>query len=499
MITYNITNNFSQLGESEIRQISSSLLEWQDEILPPLQVARDNATAVWYKPKFDPIVKSLGDINLQVKKMRADFEIDLKSRPVLGLEKENVETSSSQMFMLQQERMNIVHFDAANLIGVKFNGDTDDPDILLKFNNWKSNWLSLLSEMETLPGCNMLSLFKKLKDCLEGNALHRASSIKSYDNAMQDLVNRFEDPIGLAGCYYREATNPNQDKFELADNILQSYSALNGMEDVFEREGVNMYHFSLIQAFVNTMPSDMRSDWNAYQVKKKEEYNQRVANSSNQDMAPWHAGQVINYATFTTWLKFFYAKRPKYSKAHSDAMPPISTGANFAISAAGKSFKPVNGCFICVGNNPDNHKLERCPVGQNMTYKSWLFTCKQAKLCGKCAKPYTPGHSKTCRVACINCRGKSYDNDHHILMCPMNRFRKFPPGPQKSSASQGRDRKRDREYDNSKDINNLTKLVGQVCKKLGDKSTNANKDGPSESKKKRFDNKYVKNSDDNNK
>ena len=35
------------------------------------------------------------------------------------------------------------------------------------------------------------------------------------------------------------------------------------------------------------------------------------------------------------------------------------------------------------------------------------------------------------RIVCIICKGKSYGKDHHVLMCPMNTFRSFPPEPQR--------------------------------------------------------------------
>lgn len=460
-------------AEIEIRNLRQNFEEWNDSIQPAFEQARDLASKSWYKPGKDPAVTRYSRLFQYFSNLSSELQYEISSRPILESLKEKVEQGTPTTFTLRHEPRNIIHFDVAKFIGAKFSGDQDDSDVLFKFNNWKSSWENLVKEMKTMPGFNEVSLFQKLKDCVDGHALqlvskYSAGSNNSYETAIQELYQRFEDPIGLAGCYMARATNRDQEDYEKADSMLQSYNALHGMRDVFDKEGVNMYDFAIINAYVSSMSPAMLAEWNGYKVKRKEEYRQKALTDSS--LAPWQAGMVENYAVFTTWLKLFHAKKPQ-STMSSDSSTSFSTGANFAISSSSKMVGTGKDCFVCGNDNPDNHPLSRCPNGLKMTQSAWIQVCKKAKRCFKCVAPYSDGHKEKCHIVCKFCHGKEYNTDHFILMCPRNKFRTLPLQQKKSSGTQ----KRKFEEDKGKDNKNMEKLMAkldQVCNTLTAKPKN---------------------------
>jgi hypothetical protein len=97
--------------------------------------------------------------------------------------------------------------------------------------------------METLRGFDNITLFQKLKDCLAdclaGPALtiaskYSARSQNSYEAAMKDLLDKFEDQIELAGSNISSAVAALHSSAEHAKAILHSLNALHKMKDVFE-------------------------------------------------------------------------------------------------------------------------------------------------------------------------------------------------------------------------------------------------------------------------
>jgi len=427
-------------AEIEIRNLQQSLEVWNSSVQPAFEQARDAAAKVWYKPGTDPIWSRYSKMFQYFSSLSSELQFEISSRPLLESLKGTDKTAPTT-FTLRQEPRSIIHFDVAKFIGAKFSGDQDDSDVLLKFNNWKSSWENLVKEMKTMPGFDDKSLFKKLKDCLDGHALqlvskYSAESNNSYDTAIQELLQRFEDPIGLAGCYMASATNRDQDEYEKADAMLQSYNALHGMRDIFDKEGVNMYDFAIINAYVSSMTPNMQVEWNGYKVKRKEEYRQKVI--VDPSLPKWQAGMVENHAVFTSWLKLFYAKKPQSTTSSIDATSSISTGANFAIAGSSKMIGSGKECFLCLSHNPDNHSLTRCPVALKMSQSNWVQACKKAKRCYKCVAPYSDGHKEQCRIVCKLCYGREYQTDHFVLMCPRNKFRAFPPQQKASSGGMKR-------------------------------------------------------------
>jgi hypothetical protein len=430
-------------AEIEARQVQAHLDEWLSNRRPILDEVFDKVRAFWYKLTDDPLVEIYSHFVDGFDDYAAQLKFEISSRPLLSqILEPKLDNQATQVLTVKHEQKNLIHFDAAKLCA-KFAGDLNDPEVLIKFANWRSSWDNLVQEMKSLPGHNNVLMFQKLKDCLEDPALslvshYSAVSSNSYEAAYKDLIEKFEDPIGLASCYITKATDKEQDQYEMADSILQSYNALHGMRDVFEKEKVDMYDFALMHAFFNSMTAEMQSDWNAYKVKKKEEYKLKVetAKAEGESIPEWHAGMVENYKAFSAWLTLFRANKPKTNSKDVLNAVPISTASNFAVSGSSKA-KQDSGqdvksrCFICKEGNVDNHPVTRCPRGQNMTLKMWRKACREDNRCYKCAKPFSPGHLETCRVVCIICKGKSYDNDHHVLMCPMNSYRSFPVESQK--------------------------------------------------------------------
>jgi hypothetical protein len=329
-----------------------------------------------------------------------------------------------------------------------------------------------------MPGYNEIIIFQKLKDCLEEPALsmvssYSAVSVNSYEAAINDLFEVYEDPIRLAGNYINRATQGSHDKFSMAEAILQAFNALHGMKDVFEQENVDMFDFSLMHVFCNAMPQDMRADWNGFKVKKKEEHKLMVE-TSPEKVEHWKSGMAENYKTFSAWLTLFKAKKPNNGGSTSlDNEGLTSTAANFAINGSSKpgQFK----CFICKKNN---HHVTKCSKALNMTFQEWRQICCNESTCYKCTKPFTQGHQKTCVVSCNYCRGKSYNNDHCSVMCPMNSGRTFPSNinkqdktgfKQKSSGKsfdQKRKRKNSGKHESEDRYAKMTKLLERVDKNM---------------------------------
>ena len=271
--------------------------------------------------------------------------------------------------------------------------------------------------------------------------------------------------IFRSGVFLRSPDSAFGSSKEPTDSIIQSTNALCGMRDIFEQQDVDMYEFALMQNFLSAMPPDMQSQWNRYKVKKKEEHKLRftAAEAEGQSINEWKSGMVENCKDFTAWLTLFKSQKPI---GFPEQSPAVSTAENFAIQSdsSQKSSIDKNRCFLCKEANTDNHILSRCPKGQNMTLFTWKATCRREKRCIKCAKPFTPGHNKSCKAYCTICRGKSYDNEHHVLMCPMNMHRSFPPDPMASKMGQSgppkKGNKRKNEQEGDAQLAKIVKLVG---------------------------------------
>lgn len=285
----------------------------------------------------------------------------------------------------------MVQFDAAKLVQ-SFAGDTNDPDVFLNFSNWKSAWGSVVQEMETLRSFNQTTLYQKVKSCLSGPALllvsrYSSESQNSYEAAMNDLIEKYQDPITLAGTYINNGIQPRDSPGEQAEAIRHAFKALSNMRDVFERENVDMYDFALMRTFITALPAEVQAQWNT-KVQKKQDYVLQCEGAMKDGLPNvlpnWQAGMVENRDQFDAWLRLISVKfhQPAVRK---DARA-VSTASNFAVSQTVKKRGPEQDCFLC----PDGsgHFLSRCPRGQAMSLKKWRTSSRDGGRCFVCADVY---------------------------------------------------------------------------------------------------------------
>jgi hypothetical protein len=458
--------------EAEVlaRQAKNTIAEWDSNRRHQFEKAFEDASRSWYKVEEDPLeevfMANIGEFD----SLDAKLMSEIQKRPLLrkALEPGHKADNTSSV-VVSHEKKPFIHFDVSKLFPKKFAGDPNDEELLIKFANWRSTWDNLIPVMKEYPGFNDLLLFGKLKDTLEDPALsmvsrYSSNSNNSYEAAYKDLVEKFNDPIGLAGSYINKAKSGHKDDFEMADAIHNSFDALHEMQDVFQEQNVNMWDFSLMNSFTSAMSSTMLADWQHHKAEKKECYKVKVASAKDkgEPIPEWNSGMVENHKEFCAWLKLFSAKKPRASESLG-ASPPVTTADNFALNKA--SVDQDSGskdCFLCQTND---HPTTRCKKGQAMSLKEWQRACRLAKRCFKCAKEYTPGHS--CRMKCKVCRGKSYDNDHHVLMCPLNPYRKEKPEKAGSSSSDpsGRKRKAEGLTLDDESLKKISKIVQAEMKK----------------------------------
>ena len=456
--------------EIKLRLAVNLVEDWNKRSRQRFEDILEDAYCQWYKPGDDPLQIEATKISTELDEMEATVGYHLSENP--ELEKKirpptdgNTTSANLQNITIHQAPKNIVHFDAAKLIGYKFNGDTSDPEVYLKFNVWKAAWIGLVGEMRSLPGFDNVKLFQKLKDCLSDNALllaskYTADSDNSYDCAIKDLMQRYQNPVRLAASYMKKMTTPGLSLYERAEQIKNANEAIHGMHDVFNREGVKMADFAIILSSINAMEPEMAADWNAFVVKQKEDFEAKreTLRQEGQDEPEWKEGVIYNYATFLSWLRMFMAKHPESSKAES-----TSSAANFAVSATSSKQGSKGNCFICRGDNHNGHDVSYCPKALAMSLKTWRQVCKGNGLCYQCTKTFEPGHQKSCKARCPICQRKTYNSKHHSVVCPMNKFRTAPLEVNNSSSKfSGAGRKRQQSHDNDDaKMAKMAKLMGE--------------------------------------
>lgn len=384
--------------------------------LPTLEASYRQASDAWYKTGTDPLTEEFMLVSGKIEDLIAMFEYEASIRPILQVvEPATAVTGPSTA---PRDRKTILQFDAAKLIS-SFDGDLTDPDVLLKFSNWKSSWNNLVKEMETLRGFNQAVLFQKLKDCLKGAALtlvdkYSCESNNSYEAAMACLLEKYEDPITLAGSYISSGTSPRDSPAEHADAIRQAFNALTNMRDIFDREGVDLYDFALMRTFITSMRPECQAKWNAYKMRKKLDYNLECekAAKTGETLPGWKAGMVECREQFDAWLNLQSVQFRQPISAGDQTEDSVSSASNFTLSkvrTGPKKLEPSSGCFLCPGSS--THPLKKCRKGLAMTYPKWKQACLQESRCFKCALPFTPGHR--CESVCSICQ-----NRHHPVMCP---------------------------------------------------------------------------------
>ncbi|XP_059097671.1 uncharacterized protein LOC131891978 [Tigriopus californicus] len=411
----------------EYHQAQRLIADWESLRRPALERSYRMAADVWFQPGEDPLTRIFSTVTNLCGKAIARLEFEISARPALG---HALKTPESVVPRPTGDGKTIIQFDAAALVQA-FDGDINDPEVLLNFSNWKSSWASLVKEMETLRGFDQTTLFQKLKTCLAGPALtlvsgYSSESTNSYEAAMKDLVDKYQDPITLAGSYINSGLKPRKTAAEQAEAIRNSFKALHNMRDIFEREQVDMYDFALMRTFITAMPAESQALWTTNKIQKKQDHLLKCdeAAKKGEELPGWKAGLVENYDQFDAWLRLQSVQFRQPVGGESMDTAPQSTASNFAMTADEKVDKVANiTCFICPPEKA-HHALANCRKGLAMSAREWRITCYGKNRCFRCTNPFSQGHQ--CQVKCRLCIGKGYDVSHHILVCPRNEARTSP-------------------------------------------------------------------------
>lgn len=407
--------------------------DWQSTRVPIFETHYQEASRAWYKPHEDPLVHEFSSIMNKFANLIAQLEYERSIRPAIQVQvNENQDLGNSNSSAKTHPSPNTKN-SITTVSFEPFEGNMSDPELLVKFAKWKRSWFELVKELESKPNFNRNILFKRLKEAVSGPALaliskHPAHSIRSYKAALDDLIDRYEDPIQVAGYCIRNGTMAKGSKAEHLEAVKQSMSALHNMRKVYEKEKVDMYNFALIASFVSALPLDLQALWSTYKAQKKQEYELMRESALNvgNTLPAWNAGMVENYETFNVWINL-------QSKGGAHKRQRTSSGTPLYQESRSKNTK----CFIC-GPESNDHHLTRCAQGLAMSRRTWRETCRRTSVCTKCAQPLKPNHK--CDVKCRLCHGRRTEVNHHILMCPLSQFRTGPLGdsPEPSDSSRKR-------------------------------------------------------------
>ncbi|TRY79640.1 hypothetical protein TCAL_12074 [Tigriopus californicus] len=393
--------------------------DWESSRLPIFETHYQEATRAWYKPCEDPLVHDFSSIMNNFAKLIAQFEYERSIRPsIQSVHKpDHTDPQSSHTSGPSAHVANT----CTQMTFEPFRGDLTDPETLVKFAKWKRSWFQWVQELESKPNFNPNVLFKRLKESVTGPALaliskHPANVMKSYQRALDELIDLYEDPIQVAGYCIRNGTMSAGSPTEHVKAIKESMSALHNMRKVYESEKIDMYNFALIASFVSAMPLDLQAQWSSFKAKKKQEYGlmRESALHVGNSLPPWNAGMVENYETFNVWLNL---------QTQSSRTGRTRTGMSSTSAIYQESRSKNTNCFICGPESKDHH-LTRCSQGLAMSLRTWRETCRRSSVCSKCVQPLKSGHK--CNVKCRLCCGRRKEVDHHILMCPMSQFRTGP-------------------------------------------------------------------------
>jgi hypothetical protein len=406
--------------------------------MPNIESSYQEACRTWFKPSTDPLSSDYSSTLNRVAHLAARLEYQESVRvPIQGARTTPASDDSPRSMI--QETKTMMQFDVAKFIR-PFAGDVSESDVLMKFSNWKSSWFNLLKEMETFRGCNRITLFHKLKDCLDGPALEMVSkysceSNNSYDAAMEDLMDRFQDPISLAGSYITSGIAAST-VFSRSGKIAidHSFDALYNMRDVFERENVDMNVFALMMTFLASMSPEDQAKWNGYKARKKQEYKLRFEEmaKTGEPIPEWKAGMVVCREQFQAWLKLLSTEYRNVVAPNPEQ--PEATASNFALQSS-KGPKHSPRCFICPLQE-SSHAVAKCPAALGMSSQEWFNTCRAQSKCAKCTNPYDKGHR--CLSQCRICHNQGHRADHFIVMCPANKSRTASLGLRFDRSGEGR-------------------------------------------------------------
>lgn len=420
-------------AEIEARKARFFAKRWVEEASPDLNDAFSEANNWWYnEDEDDPLQESYSKVTAKIDHAVANLEYLIQSNEELkrafAPSTANESGQAANTMVVQPPQHHLLMFDVKRHVD-RYAGDHNDPAYLNQFCHWKSQWEAAYNVMKSMGGANETILFQKLKDTLVGTALSIANVYDgggkdSLKRALQDLEEEYEDRIALAATYLTKATENKPDMASAAQSIYTAFNALENMRDIFEKQNVDVFHFSMINAFYNAMPAEMKADWDGFTMQDKVAYKARqkeARDNGKEELPVWTQGRVMNYDTFITWLKVFKARQPK-SASESTSMEIAPTAANFAIQHGNPS---PNLCFLCPGQA---HHVTKCPKGVQMSFEEWKAACIQAKKCFKCGKDFVGNHLRACKVTCRFCKGLDERTDHHVLMCDRNDNRSFNSG-----------------------------------------------------------------------
>ncbi|XP_059084693.1 uncharacterized protein LOC131881760 [Tigriopus californicus] len=396
--------------------------DWETVRLPIFETDYQEASRFWFKPHADPLLHDFSSIMNKFAHLMAQFEYERSIRPAIRDQSAQDKVGGQGSKKDVQTRLETV------LVTPKlikpFLGDVTDPEVLTKFTKWKRSWLNLAQEIESLPGSNSTILLKKLKACLSGPALemiqkYPSDAKTSYQLALQDLFDKYEDPSRIATLCVQKGTDPSPSDTEHVEAIRQSMSVLHNIRNVLESEKVDMFNFSVITSFINAMSPEMQAEWNKYKKEKQQAYERirETAHEMDKALPKWIAGMVENYDHFNAWLSI-QREEEKKKKRQGDHLPSSSESKLY--------------CFVC-GPRSFDHQLARCPVALQMSFNQWQDVCLQNSMCFKCTRFLEHGHK--CSTKCRLCYGKRREVEHHILMCPYSKYRTGPLDEESPSAS----------------------------------------------------------------
>ncbi|XP_059085893.1 uncharacterized protein LOC131882680 isoform X2 [Tigriopus californicus] len=408
----------------EDHQAKRLITDWETTRYPAFEANFQEATRTWYKPDRDPLTTSFSAVMNNFANLMARFEYETSIRPVLnGSSHRQLNDPSDSQIAMAKDMVTMEDFQVRDKI-TRFEGDLSDSEVMAKFAKWRKDWECLVKEMEGLPGFSKIALFRKLKKAVSNRALrtiYRFSSQRqdSYDNAMKELNNRFENPMNIAAYHIKRGLTKRPSNLVQLEAAQEALNALQGVKEVFQTQKVDMFYFALTCAFTKSMAPHLESKWDQFKVQEMHDYNSKrdSALKAGENLPEWHFGMVDNYEQFNAWLRLQGAqlKQPKIEPTgdksgdhHRPAKEPLTDMS----------------CFLC-GPDSNTHHLTRCPRGLAMSMQEWKRACRRLSYCHKCGRPSSRDHHR-CDIKCRICMGRRSEVNHHVLMCPLSNFRTSP-------------------------------------------------------------------------
>ncbi|XP_059085241.1 uncharacterized protein LOC131882192 [Tigriopus californicus] len=423
-----ITLQTKEIDDPSVRieeyQAQRAIQDWSKTRQPVFEANYQEASRVWYKPEVDPLTTLFTSIRNKFGNLIARYEYECSIRPPLGGSAQS--DSCAQLGPMSMEQFNVT-----DRIEV-FDGDLKDPKIMAKFTHWKSRWEALVAEMKALPDFNTVLLFDKLKHVLSRQAFkvvhhHPPTCADSYKAAMRDLSNKFENPMTTATFFMMRGLTQRTWSAKQFEYAKESFNELRHIKDIFEKEKVDIYNFALTCTFLKAMSKEMVAKWDQYKIQVKTDYQlKRATAKKNGDTVPeeWKSGMVENYEQFNAWLRLQSAqlKQAQTARVKGPLRKPIATPLTKPLHVQSKTPSKEQ-CFLCgpKGSNGPAHYMSRCRRALSMPLKQWKKVCRLRFICYKCTNPEESDHQ--CDVQCRLCFGKREEINHHIVMCPLNKFR----------------------------------------------------------------------------